>query len=343
MSSPTPDPEFDALMAQTEALRRRYAHATAAEQPSPAIDARIHAAAWQAVGAMPDPMTRSWWHRLRVPVSIAAVLVLTTSAMLSMLHDTGERGLPDPLPSRARTPPPSSAAADQRNAMPAEAQAVEGKVARKAAERDMVASPPERAAPRSSEPLIVALDARPTMADTDGRSVGEKHAPIAAAVAPPLADRAADQPAASAAPPVAAEQVAAPPPGAEMSAGTSERSKATAAAGVAAIGSRGETATPLPATAPSSVLSAKSRSDQRPGDPSKSPPARAADTSTDKAEAAEPLVPNAWLERIRRQWAAGAREEARRDLAAFRRAHPAYPIPKAFPVPVTDTPVAPER
>lgn len=97
------DPEFDALLAQTEALRRRYGHATAQEGPTAAADARIRSAAWQAVGATAAPTPRSWWHRLRVPVSIAAVLVLTMSAMLSMLRDTGERSLPDPSP-RAKAP-----------------------------------------------------------------------------------------------------------------------------------------------------------------------------------------------------------------------------------------------
>ena len=53
------------------------------------------------------------------------------------------------------------------------------------------------------------------------------------------------------------------------------------------------------------------------------------------------VEPAAWLERIRRQWISGAHEAASQQLAVFRQAHPAYAIPKDFPVPLP--PVVPER
>ncbi len=46
-----------------------------------------------------------------------------------------------------------------------------------------------------------------------------------------------------------------------------------------------------------------------------------------KREAATLRTPAAWLEQIRELRRLGKHDEAARELAAFRRAHPDYPLP----------------
>ena len=265
-----PDPAFDALMAQTEALRQRYARATAAEEPSAAIDARIRAAAWQAAGVTSTPTSRSWGRRLRVPVSIAAVLALTMSAMLSMLRDTGERSLPDPAPPMARAPatPMPTVVAD------ATAPADDARTAMAGGDRNGPA--------RSPIDNLKSIDRRQP---SDSASSQRARSEVAAAAGPqvtPRTDETASAPAAVPSPPAVATR---------RDATARDRREQTA------------------------------ESDLNP----------AAPATLAKAARVEP---SAWLERIRRQWISGAHEAASQQLAAFRQAHPAYAIPKDFPVPL---------
>ena len=272
-----PDPAFDALMARTEALRQRYVRATAAEEPSAAIDARIRAAAWQAAGVTSPPTSRSWGRRLRVPVSIAAVLVLTMSAMLSMLRDTGERSLPDPSPPMAQAPatPMPTVVAD------ATAPADDARTAMAGGDRSGPA--------RSPIDNLKSIERRQPSDSASGQHARSEVVAAAGPQAAPRTDEAASAPAAVPSPPAVAT-----------------RRDATAR----------------------DMRERTAESDLNP----------AAPATLAKAARVEP---SAWLERIRRQWISGAHEAASQQLAAFRQAHPAYAIPKDFPVPLP--PVVPDR
>lgn len=314
-----PDPTFDALLAQAEPLRRRYAQATAAEGPSAGIDERIRAAAWEGARAGAAAPPRSWWFRLRVPVSIAAVLVLTTSAMLSMLHDTGERSLPDPSPSRR---PDAGTALQDREATEKSVMSREAPVAAPRAEStmppDRQSSSPAQAVARSGVPPgpnphggAAAVDERDQMAAMQGRS--DAAAPAA------RADMGTNIP-----PSLPAD--AAP---------SSGRARIDVADGAESARAAPPASSPAaPAEAPSAAPTQRSNALSRLPSAAASPEADRRRAEPGASAKATPVDPDAWLERIRRQWADGEHDAARRQLAAFREAHPAHPIPKDFPVPL---------
>lgn len=79
--------EREALMVEA-ALGRAYREA-ATESPSPALDARILAAAERAVQAPPRRIARRW----AVPLSLAAVVMLSVGVVLRIMH---EGALEDP-------------------------------------------------------------------------------------------------------------------------------------------------------------------------------------------------------------------------------------------------------
>ena len=314
-----PDPDLDAMLAQTAALRRRYANATAAEAPSAAADARIRAVAWHAVDATPPAPGSIWWRRLRVPVSIAAVLVLTTSAMLAMLRDTGERSLVDPLPNRAKGPAAMSPAAMPGDSTPAGPMA-DQKVAPPAPssllpqrEESAVGKRLPRASRMPREPDLGLHDYRQSRDST----------------AVPADNANAAQPSAKAELPAAA--VGAIPPATPAPAEERARTATGAVAGPpSAARSQADAVAPA---APPLPMAKSLRREARELD-TQSAAARA----QERAEALQSLSklfrsdPGAWLGFIRRLWQSGAREDAIRQMATFHEAYPTYPVPQDFPV-----------
>jgi hypothetical protein len=139
------------------ALSRLY-RAAADDAPPPALDAAILAAAHGAVAPRLTPK-RTWWQRLRLPISVAATLMLTV--MLSLTVQQNPPEVAEVAESRAQRPTPAGPAptAAASSVQPAEKERTE------AAEKTGVsrAPMPAPAAPAGApEPAPVpAATARP--------------------------------------------------------------------------------------------------------------------------------------------------------------------------------------
>lgn len=142
--------------------------AASAEMPPASFDDRIRAAARREVGA--GPRRQSRWSAWQVPVSLAAVVVLSVTIVLMMRDEGIDRVEPELLP------PAAEAVAPQKAVEPA-------------AKQRMAEAPRPSAAPQPAPPAITgALQANP--------------APAAVDAAPPLMAKA--QPAAEPPAPAAA-------------------------------------------------------------------------------------------------------------------------------------------
>ena len=96
----------------------------AEEQPSAGLDARILAAA-RATTAPPQVVSQSWLNRWKIPVVLAAIVLLTTTlTLLVQDEDAGRLSVPDPVTTRAPipakeiAPPPPAAPAPARAELP---------------------------------------------------------------------------------------------------------------------------------------------------------------------------------------------------------------------------------
>jgi len=103
--------------------------AAAREEPSPEIDARILAAAHRAVDARPAPVRRSFAQRWRLPVALAATVVLSVTVTF-MVYES-ERAPP--------LPEPGSAGALREESVPLEKAPGRSDAERNAAEREPAA------------------------------------------------------------------------------------------------------------------------------------------------------------------------------------------------------------
>ncbi|MBK7675319.1 MAG: hypothetical protein IPJ27_11480 [Candidatus Accumulibacter sp.] len=109
MTEPRPDSPSD-----PEVSRLYRQHST--DEPSPAVDQRILAAARAALAGRPASTRGGWWQRWRTPLALATTLLLTVT--LSVLHERqpaelpAERGLRQSLP-QVRGDEPQSSKAEQ--------------------------------------------------------------------------------------------------------------------------------------------------------------------------------------------------------------------------------------
>jgi hypothetical protein len=78
MTEPRPDSPSD-----PEISRLYRQHST--DEPSPAVDQRILAAARAALAGRPANPRGGWWQRWRTPLALATTLLLTVT--LSVLHE----------------------------------------------------------------------------------------------------------------------------------------------------------------------------------------------------------------------------------------------------------------
>lgn len=97
-------------------LARLYREA-AREQPPAHLDAAILAAAHRDVGARPRPLSSAWLRSWRLPVSIAAVVVLSVSVVLLMVEEGGEPFTKPPRSVPKAVPEKPAEAADQASAL----------------------------------------------------------------------------------------------------------------------------------------------------------------------------------------------------------------------------------
>jgi hypothetical protein len=263
------------------------------ETPSPELDARILAAAHRAVQARPEDAARrpGWVARYRVPLSVAATVVIAVTVSLLVEDETRRAPEADapvsaprsdaPWGSRATTAPPPPAAA------PAPAD-----------ETRTITPPaamPQRA-PEAPAAPIRQLDVASPAASVPPQDAGR---PLGAPAARESVER-------SAVPAADANVTAVPAP--PRSTGRAIAPPQTAPAGAPGIESRERAA------------------EERPSRMSRDEATTDGGRAAVKA-AASPRSPEAWLEEIRRLRAEGRLADADEALAAFRRAYPDYPLP----------------
>lgn len=288
-------------------------HDAATDEPPPAIDERIRAAARRAVAAGPQSLKararaevqRSWIARWRVPMSIAASVLVAVTLSYMVQDETIQKAPIDGLP--RSTSPQAVAVAP-----------VEG------------AKAPVSAAAPTPDPAQVE------------RAAKVESARAAAAVAPSanLHERAAvEQPPPAPAPAVSAPAGVDRPAANGMLAKEAERRQAASDAAPPA-------SPPPPArVAPADTQAAPAAAASAPPPMAKPAPARslAEPASRDRAFAdrpdrmareaasvsAEPKArtPEEWLEELRRLKASGRTDELAKELAEFRKRFPDYKLP----------------
>jgi hypothetical protein len=128
------------------------------EQPPVELDERIRAAARRAVSARPQSLEargataarRSWSARWRVPLSIAATIVLVVTVTL-LVQDEEKRKLLEETPAAASTPEPQAAIPVQPGAPPPAAQPSESTSAPARRQAKRVQPVPDASAPAVEE------------------------------------------------------------------------------------------------------------------------------------------------------------------------------------------------
>jgi hypothetical protein len=276
-------------------LDRAYRE-TSRDEPTPELDERIRAAARRAVGTRPqsleqqaaDARRRSWASRWRVPLSVAATLVIAATLTVMVQdeerrpRDDAGRGVSPMIvaPREAEKPaPPAASAPDAARSAPA------------------VAPAPATSAPRRPEQESSTQPrAEPSLLPKREERALEAQQPAAADSAPRAPAEQLEMrrqaPAPAAAPPLAAPApVPAPRPAPKA----------------------------MPETAPADAASESLRRDRNLGDR----PERALRGAASSAIRS----PEAWVEHIRSLRTQGREAEATAELAELRRAYPDFQLP----------------
>ncbi len=319
------------------------------DEPPAALDDAIRAAARQAVRARPRRITGSpFGGRWRVPLSVAAVLVVsaTVTLLVAERDKDGSRALHDQKPGaptmslrpdRTQEPSANSSQAPARQfAEPAapptavrlaprereweqtlqESKDLSSPAAAPAAAADKRQAPAQSAAPPASKmtvPESARVEAdRLDMARAKKEQVEPADDSPVPAAAPPMAR--ADESSGDAAGSSVDQSVADPTKREEQ---TEARAKQRIA---------GKTLSPAPTLTPQRPQEA-SAPQAAPRVATAAPPAKASAESAAAPAAAESLEPKAWLDRILELRRQGKLEEADKSLKAFRERYPTYPLP----------------
>lgn len=311
--SHTPPPDPMPLDPEERALAARLARLGPHGEPSPALDARVLAAAHAAATAHDARRARGQgWQRARWPVGVgvAASVVLAAGIAWQMR--------PLPAPQFLASAPASTEAA--MTTAPASAYATAApEAARPPSPARVMSGPPPQAIAAASAPgedNAAATASAPAASDV-----------IAAkSLAPPPPPQPSEPPVVFDAPsPV---EIAAPPPAPPAPPAPVTQARQGAAASVATDAAQAQAAQPPTVDA--------SDADAPEGDV---PP----------ATVASPAVRDAWLARIRELAATARTDEARASLAEFHRRYPAFAIPAdlrhllpaATPAPAATPPTTP--
>lgn len=303
-------------------LARAY-RAGADDMPPAHIDARILAAARREVGAGPRPLGKSFARRWGLPVSLAAVLVLSVTVVTLMVQEGGDdlAGPPRPAPRVAETPAPAAAPVHGPDTAPAVVQGSAvalGDAMRKKSEPVSAASVPAQAPAPVPQPStgpgvqnVASGMAERTAPVASGEARGRDAGAAASAAAPVPAPQ--PEPVVTAAP-------NSPPPAARMMAKPAVREAASEDMPARAAADRASGRTEA---GPASAVQARPSTDALPG---KAPLAGARSQHLRELDR-EP--PDKWLERIaalRREGRAGEADEL---LSEFRKRFPDHPVPAA--------------
>jgi hypothetical protein len=268
------------------------------ERPPQALDDAILAASRRAVGAGPRRAGTSRVRRWALPVSIAAVVVLTMSLVVRIQLERPDFDSPLPAPA---APIPAAPPAAEKNAAPRDAKEEADALAKRNAQ--LLAEPKAKA---RAEPPAVAERERSMSLERQGARAPAAPAPAPAAD-PPARGFVAEPPAPKSAPAPAPAESAAP-------------AQLGAASGVA------------PAAAPGIP---EGRADRAPsGKPQAGGRVASRAALEDRAQVSAEQAgkkdesPREWLERIARLRREGRVKEADDSLVEFRRRYPDHEIPK---------------
>jgi hypothetical protein len=271
-------------------LDRLY-RAAGGEEPPVRLDAAILAAAHREAGARPRAAT-SVLRRWQVPVSIAAVVVLSVSLVTLVQEEGGDQLVQPAPPSRPIAPPASEPA----RTAPAPAEAGRSRPPASAPVHPVVE-------PLGDAPAATGSLARDVLGESAGPSSAQQGG--GAAVQPDRASRSQPQPFRDEPVPQerrsAARQSA---PAEDVAAGTAERGAAPAAVAPAAR------------PAPSRLMASEARKETA-----------AADARQPVWQSYENEAPQKWLDRIAELRRQERVADADAMLAEFRRRFPAYPLP----------------
>jgi len=346
VSSPAPDDrELEQLLSETAGLRQRYR--ASSEEPPAALDAAIRAAARREVSARPrlagSPFSGSW----RVPLSIAAVVVVSATLTVMLVERDAHRPRADAPAAKAQAEPgrkdvesaapkiepraesdaagraksrESSRAAEHaandelgRRAPPAE---VEEKAAnaRPSGEQDKgapVASPPSPEPFPAQAPAATPAPAKPATQDTV-RAFSRQSPPSAGGTASTLGTGSEHEPAAE-----TRQKAESPKDQADLS-------DTPAASGAVAPQEGRERAAAPAARAADQALTARALGKKQQD---------AANARTESAARPWEQDPVAWLKQIETLRAAGHIDEAKASFEAFRKRYPDYQLPAGFVAP----------
>jgi hypothetical protein len=331
--------DLDQMLMASRELRERYRTASQ-DEPSGAVDDALRAQARRAVGARPrsagSPFGASW----RVPLSIAAVLVV--SATLTVMVVREDRHLPsaDRMPDSKSAPavtpqdapasaPPAKPLADSAEKAPAplEAQRYKLKQAPRAdqyresdAAKSQASAPKDQMAPPELEKRPQPFSATPAAppaaapAEAPAPTMQQKAEPSAPPPSPPSAAGAAsesgrDSAATDSEPAVSARGLAQPQ--AEMKSSRSNAANMQGSMRENGSRAREERAAPLRKSAPA---------------------AAAEQSSAASSPAPWESDPHTWLRHIETLVRDHRLTEARDGLKAFRQRYPSYPLPADFPL-----------
>lgn len=274
--------ERDPLLSQAY---REAAH----PEPSPALDARILAAARQAVAR--PVRRRAAWLNWAVPLSTTAVLVLGITLLFNI-----QREAPETL--REAVPSPAPARPEPALSFPSE-------------------SPPGTRAESAAQPAPAAKASRDTdAAASSGAARGAMKPGPAGPASGPV-------PAPGALPPIAPGQNAASAPAAESSAGAAPEPRpfpaqsAPALQAPPAAGLSSQDSARMERPAPPAAASAREAA-----------PAFSQGMGKLKAASPEREGPEQWVESIRRLLREGRTDEARKSLEELRKRYPGYGLPE---------------
>ena len=283
-------------------LDRLY-RATGREEPPARLDAAILAAAHREVGARPrtQPHALSRW---QVPVSIAAVVVLSVSLVTVVREEGGEQLLQAPVSAPAQPP-----VAEPAPSAPAVSEMVRP--------RSPGAAPaPSRSAPREA----------PSRADDASASLGRMSESATSGITGPLASQGAG----SASAPDAAARMQ-PQPFRDAPGPAEQRAAAPQAATPAE-----DLAAKAPGAAERSVASKAVAPASKPAPLANvmmgaSKEAASADAPAPAWQGFEKEPPQRWLERIAELRRLERVADAEAMMAEFKRRFPGHPLPPALP------------
>ena len=268
---------------------------TSRDEPPPALDERIRAAARRAVAARPESLEaqarRSWASRWRVPLSVAATALIAVTLSYMVQEEQTFRSRVDGLTGPTSTAP-SVPASRPEPAAPAT--------------REQEARPPAAAAPVAPAPL----QKRQATVETQAPEATE--APKREAPEPARSDLERGR---------ANEAIPRPVPPAPPAEGALQSAPGAPAAAPSPL-MREERSRPGASDESSGRLSRDRALSDRPVGAA---PAAAPERKT--AVPAATRTPEAWLEDIRRLKAQGRDAEAAAELAEFRKRYPDYVLP----------------